>query len=239
MALKKLNPDSYGGGSPAVWRVNQVMLLVQGWRTDSPGIDIPPGADAVQLPTLLAVDAVAALDGDTMAFVDLMRMLRTFATSAFRLEARQIYSTDGETAAFAAWRQFGHIPDAADPLISGWTEIVRARVEAGAVMRRVHVVRNPLTEYLRFELALQQAHSLPAGEQVRVVDADLHPDLARAEDLWLLDDRVGVQLIYDDAGQLTQLRRMTTDEVHVSRSIRDAAWAAGTDLAEFDAVAFA
>ncbi len=91
----------------------------------------------MQLPTLLAVDAVAALDGDTMAFVDLMRMLRTFATSAFRLEARQLYNTDGEAAAFAAWMQFGRIPDAADPLISDWTEIVRARVEVGAVMRRV------------------------------------------------------------------------------------------------------
>jgi len=89
VALIKLNADSYGGSSPAVWRMDTIMLMVQGWRTDSRGIDVPAGEDVVKLPALLAVDAVAALDGDSMHFVDLMRMLRVFAASAFRLETRQ------------------------------------------------------------------------------------------------------------------------------------------------------
>jgi len=46
-----------------------------------------------------------------------------------------------------------------------------------------------------------------------VVDARLHPELAEVDDFWLLDDRVGVQLSYDDAGELTRLRRMSTGEV--------------------------
>lgn len=222
-----------------MWRRDPVTMLVQGWRTENPGIDLPPGEEVVALPTLLAVDAVAALDGNTIAFIDLMRMLRTFATSAFRLEARQSYATDEEAAAFATWQERGCIPDAVDPLIAAWTGIVCARIEGGAVMRRVRVVSHPMTEYVRFELALQRAHSVPAGEQVRVVDAELHPDLARADDFWLLDDRVGVRLIYDDAGQLIRLERMTTGEVGSARSVRDAAWAAGTDLAGVDAVAIA
>lgn len=237
MALIKLSPDSYGGGSPAVWRRDPVTVLVQGWRTENPGFDLPPGEDVVTLPALLLVDAVAALDGDTMAFLDLMRMLRTCATSAFRLEARQSYVTEEEAAAFAAWREHGRIPDAGDPLIAEWTGMVRARVDSGAMMRRVHVVSHPMSEYVRFELALQRAHSVPAGEQVRLVDADQDPDLARAEDFWLLDDRVGVWLIYDDAGRLIRLERMSTGEVHRARWVRDAAWAAGTDLAGVDAAA--
>lgn len=106
-------------------------------------------------------------------------------------------------------------------------------------MRRVHVVSHPLTEYVRFELALQQAYSVPAGERVRVVSAGLHPELARADDFWLLDDRVDVRLIYDDAGELTQLWRMTTDEVSAARGVRDVAWAAGSELGEVDVVAVA
>ncbi|MGH3815841.1 MAG: DUF6879 family protein, partial [Pseudonocardiaceae bacterium] len=156
-----------------------------------------------------------------------------------RLETRQSYATDDEAAAFSDWRERRHVPDAADPLIAGWTGLVRVRVEGGAVMRRVHVVSHPMTDYVRFELALQQAHSVPAGEQVRVVDAGLHPELARADDFWLLDDRVGVRLVYDDAGELTQLRRMTTGEVDTARCVRDAAWAAGTDLGVVDVVAVA
>jgi hypothetical protein len=44
-----------------------------------------------------------------MAVIDLMRMLRAFATSAFRLEARQSYASDEEAAAFAAWQEHGRI----------------------------------------------------------------------------------------------------------------------------------
>jgi len=191
----------------------------------------------VALPALLAVDAVVALDGGAMTLVDLMRMLRTFATSAFRLEARQSYAAEEEDAAFAAWQEHGCIPDAGDPLIASWTGMVRARDEGGAVMHRVHVVRDPMTEYVRFELAMQRAYSVPVGEQVGVVDADRHPDLARAEDFWLLDDRVGVRLIYDDGGRLIRLARMTTGEVNTARGVRDSAWAAGTDLVGIEAVA--
>lgn len=235
MTLTKLSPDSYGGGSPGVWRRDQVTMLVQGWRAENPGIDVPAGEDVVELPTLLAVDAVAALDGDTISFLDLMRMLRAFATSAFRLETRQAYATEEEASAFAAWRAQGCIPDSEDPLIAGWTRLVRARVEGGAAMRRVHVVNQPMTEYVRFELALQRAHSVPAGEQVRVVDADRHSDLVFTDDFWLLDDRIGVRLIYDAGGQLLRLERMSTDEVGTARHVRDAAWVAGIDLVEVDA----
>lgn len=239
MVLVKLNGDSFGGGSPTVWRRDPVTLQVQGWRTENLGIEVPSGEDVVTLPALLAVDAVVALDGDSMNVIDLMRMLRVFATSAFRLETRQSYADNGETAAFNEWREYGRVPGSADPLIVNWTGLVHAHVERAAVMRRVHVVSHPMTDYVRFELALQQVHSVPAGERVRVVDAGLHPELARVDDFWLLDDRVGVRLVYDDAGELTQLWRMSTNEVKVARGVRDAAWAAGVELGEVDVSAVA
>jgi hypothetical protein len=48
-----------------------------------------------------------------------------------------------------------------------------------------------------------------------------------------------MRLIYDDAGRLTRLQRMTTSEVDSARSVSDAAWAAGTDLTEFEPMAIA
>lgn len=39
--LTKLNADSYGGGSPTVWRVDPVTLHVQRWRTENLGIEVP------------------------------------------------------------------------------------------------------------------------------------------------------------------------------------------------------
>lgn len=71
------------------------------------------------------------------------------------------------------------------------------------------------------------------------MDAEAYPDLAAADDFWLLDNRVGVRLIYDDTGRLTRLQRMTTGEVDTARTVSDTAWAVGTDLTEFDQVAIA
>lgn len=43
-------------------------------------------------------------------------------------------------------------------------------------------------------------------------------------DFWLLDNRVGLWMVYDQAGELTRIERMTTDEVAQARDIRDRTW---------------
>lgn len=233
MITRKLNANSEYGGSPHFHRIDYdpYTLLVQGYTADADlyGVYVPDGEDTVSVPALIAADAAAALDPRGMNFADLFRMLSVFGSSAFRLETLQHYETEGS--AFNAWRATGEIPTLDDPHAAEWVGLVGRHSAAGHTMRRVHVTNSPLSEYLRYEFALQQTHSIPAGEHIRTVDAADASDFGRCGDFWLFDDRVGIEMIYDEGGRLTELYRMNTIEVERARSVRDAAWNAAGDLA--------
>jgi hypothetical protein len=88
------------------------------------------------------------------------------------------------------------------PGISEWIEgTVAIAVRLGKRMHRVHVVEEPLTDYVRFECAWAYAHTVPAGEDVRIilVSKGKWPDLPR-HDYWLFDSSLLVAMYYEDDG---------------------------------------
>lgn len=102
-------------------------------------------------------------------------------------------------------------------------------------MRRVHLVRLPLSEYLGWEFAVQTA-SADAGEDIRVVDLDDHPEFAEgAEDFLLFDDRVAVRMRYDEDGRLVRPERIGQDGIERCRAWRDRTWGVAVPLNEFRA----
>jgi hypothetical protein len=111
-----------------------------------------------------------------------------FRSSVFRFEAQQEYAAPDEAAivdAFLAGR-----PRPLDPGKDEWTSMIRAGRWGGRVFHRVHVVTEPLTDYLRFELTWGYEPNVAAGEDIRVVAlAAGEPwpaDLPR-HDFWLFD----------------------------------------------------
>lgn len=123
---------------------------------------------------------------------ELRQLFATFTRSAFRLETLQSYGSSGEDAAFDAFL-------AGQPYVrpSGkirWLDnIARARA-VGATMSRVHVVREPLTDYLRFELTWAYEPNVAAGDDIWIIAvADGEPwpvGLPEDHDFWLVDDRL-------------------------------------------------
>ncbi len=93
-------------------------------------------------------------------------------------------------------------------------------------------MRLPLSGYLRWELAVQAA-SVAAGEDIRIVDLDEHPQLGGLDDFWLLDDRVGMRMRYDPDGRLIAPERVADAAIGQVRGWRDRAWRVATPLAEF------
>jgi len=81
--------------------------------------------------------------------VDWAGLFGRFEHTCFRLETLQRYDEPGEADAFRSFLA-GQEP-ASYPGKEAWLAIVRAAVTAGKVMQRVHVVAEPLTDYLRFE----------------------------------------------------------------------------------------
>jgi hypothetical protein len=120
-----------------------------------------------------------------------------FARSAFRLELLDDYDspiTRERIARFLAGE-----PEDQD-VRDYWDQVVGDARQAGKIMERVHVVSEPLTDYLRFEFDFYRG-SVRAGEDIRILTAD---DAAGLElpgfDFWLFDDSRAAVMYYAERG---------------------------------------
>lgn len=169
------------------------------------------------------------LPGDRDAFQELFTGL---SESWFRLETLQDYSA-GDTAPqqeFLAGRPRRPVP-------SSWETMIRDHVAAGRTLQRVHVVREPLTDYVRWELHAYQA-TVEAGEDVRVIPVpdggSWPPGVPEGYDFWLFDDRDVWSMDYDDTGRLLACELNTDPHaVERHRSWRDAALRASVPLRDY------
>ena len=123
---------------------------------------------------------------------DLSWWLKNFKRSAFRLEALQEYLVPQETQMLAAFRRGEEVKLSEH---HPWLRLLRQHTAQGRFVERVRIVQPPMSDYVKFEMALYQ-YSSAAGEQIRILESDhrIH------NDWWLFDDEVVVKLKYDSGG---------------------------------------
>jgi hypothetical protein len=161
--------------------------------------------------------------------------LASFRASAFRLECRQHYDNPAEREWFARYLQTGEVP-AFTPDNDAWCKLVAEARAAGKAVQRVHLVQEPPSDYVRFELACQRA-SLDAGGDIRVIafrDAEARPlgDHGHRGDFWLFDDQTVVELDYDQEGRFLGARQ-AQESVEYYRRLRDEAMQWSISLKEY------
>jgi hypothetical protein len=129
-----------------------------------------------------------------------------FRHRVFRLETLDWYDAPNEHEPYA--RFLAGQP--ADPAWrEPWKRIVRDVRASGRTMSRVHVVSEPVSDYIRFELLHVYPANVEAGEDVRI--------LGRSEawpsglDFWLFDDDLAALLKYDSAGRVSEVRLIGDD----------------------------
>ncbi|MFI5766169.1 DUF6879 family protein [Streptomyces sp. NPDC051563] len=129
------------------------------------------------------------LDGEEWA-----SKFKTFQTEAWRLETLPQYLVPQEAEEFEAFKAGARFPG---PYEDAWTDMVRSR-DVG----RVHVVAQPLSDYLRFEFERYYRHQAPAGEDIRILDvthrANPLPDVG---DFWMFDRSTVVLMHYEPDGK--------------------------------------
>jgi hypothetical protein len=121
-----------------------------------------------------------------------------FRRLAFRLELLDRYVAANEAEPF---RRF-LAGEPQDPLWrEPWKEFVRTALRDGKRMARVHVVDEPLSEYLEFQLTCAYPANVAAGEDVRILRRQAWPHLRLPDhDYWLFDDHEAAVMIYDEDG---------------------------------------
>jgi hypothetical protein len=166
-------------------------------------------------------------------------LFETFRESAFRLETLQYYvlaEDEPRRRAFLEGRPLPPRPGKTESM-----RMVRDAVATGKRVQRVHVVDLPLSDYIRYELAVYP-ENIAAGEDVQIARRTAHPALKELDtDFWLFDAETEnpavVWFHYTPGGQI--LARDYSDdagEVRRARDQRDLAAAHSLPLTEFMAL---
>ena len=127
-----------------------------------------------------------------------------FEHTSYRLETLDHYDDPGESEAFRHFRQGTPVPRN-----QWWFDFIRQARRDGKVMSRVHVVSEPLSEYMKFEIAAYQVNGWAAGEDVRILPRTRAAEINGVPDYWLMDSCLAVLMSYDSGGVLTRVEAMT------------------------------
>jgi hypothetical protein len=151
------------------------------------------------------------------------------------LEVRQHYDADIDQARFAAFAAGRPLPPpGADKLAD--LSLIRRLCSTGRTIGRVHVVDRPLSSYICFEMAAY-AENVAAGEQVRIADRSVCPELgALTEDFALFDhERPHASVVLFDYGEDDRVHGYAHTTRDVTRRIEQLrlALACSTSLEEF------
>ncbi|MEU5163059.1 DUF6879 family protein [Streptomyces sp. NPDC020875] len=117
-------------------------------------------------------------------------LLGSARESAVHLEMRDVYAVADEQEHFAAW-QAGHRTDWDDreSWWGPWHTLISGLVARGVLVRRVRIVSEPVSEYIRYEHDETTANVV-SGEQVKWLPRRQASDLALpGNDFWLIDGR--------------------------------------------------
>lgn len=151
--------------------------------------------------------------------------------TAFRLETLQVYDVGYEEEAFRRFLSDGEV--ATSTSHREWARIVGS----GRRFQRVHIVIEPLTDYLRFECVWAYRPSVEAGEDVHVlpVSEGAWPEGVPRFDYWLFDSERLVRMDYAPDGTMLTPELVTgPDEIVRANAVRDRALHLSTPFSEYE-----
>lgn len=139
------------------------------------------------------------------------RFLTTFTHEAVHVEMRDVYATDVEKDRFATWRRGEHLDPASEAeWWRPWFELMRRNNEAGKTLKRLRIVSEPVSDYIRFEW-LDAAQLVAAGEDVRWLPRrNASTLLLPGNDFWMFDRKTVAFTHFSGDGHVLD-HEVTTD----------------------------
>ncbi len=161
-------------------------------------------------------------------------LIAGFRREALHLEMREVYAA-ADHGRFRKWIA-GEEFDARDEAQwwAPWREMMRCHQDSGRVLRRLRVMSEPVTEYIRFEW-LDTAELVKAGEDVRWLPRQRASGLLLpGNDLWCFDGQSIVFTFLSGEGAV-QGYEMATDPELVGKVVAafETAWSAAIPHGEY------
>jgi hypothetical protein len=156
---------------------------------------------------------------------ELDELLNSAQRRALHLEMRDVYARSPAFEAWMAGRPYDRA--AAD---GQWCSLIAPLVARGVDVRRLRVVSEPVTNYVRYEHEVTPAANLGAGERVRWLPRGRASDLAfPGNDYWLVDDRLLFNISSGDGDWLGVEPNNEPAVVKFCASAFEAAWDRGVN----------
>lgn len=153
-------------------------------------------------------------------------LLARFKREALHLEMRDTYAVDEEGERLAKFLERGYRDhDAEADERRPWMTLVHHATSAGKVFRRVRVISEPVTDYIRYEWAGTSVN-IDAGEEIKWLPRRLTSAIALpGNDFWLFDDSTAAFTVFTGQGDVFE-RQLTTDPavIQLCRSAFESAW---------------
>ncbi|MFI1963091.1 DUF6879 family protein [Streptomyces pathocidini] len=165
--------------------------------------------------------------------VERNKLFESFAHDAFHLELRDDYSVPAEDGPYESWLR-GIVDNS---FMGPWIQLMKRATEAGKTVRRVRVVTEPHSPYIKWEYATAHVNE-EAGESIRWLPRHWLPDgLAfpvDGNDWWLFDDMLLAVGHFDDAGRVLG-SELIDDPKTVGECVRvrDLLWADAIQHSEY------
>jgi len=161
--------------------------------------------------------------------------LSTYRREALHLEMRDVYTTTIERDRFRLWLRGEPLDPAAEAeWWRPWFALMEANLAAGKTLRRLRIVSEPVSDYIRFEW-LDAAKLVEAGEDVRWLPRRRASTLLLpGNDFWLFDDETVIFTHFAGNGEVLDHERTThPGTVAACKAAFEAAWAIAIPHTEY------
>jgi len=161
-------------------------------------------------------------------------LIASFRREALHLEMRDVYAA-ADHSRFRRWLAGEELdPQEEADWWRPWQEIMSRHREAGRTLRRLRVISEPVTEYIKFEF-LDASELVRAGEDVRWLPRqNASTLLLPGNDLWSFDAET-VVFTYLSGDGAVQGYELTTEPGLVGQVLRavEAAWSVAVPHGEY------
>lgn len=167
---------------------------------------------------------------------ELLDAYRRFTHKAVRLETLQHYEVPGDEERQRAFHEGRPLPPRPEKIAS--VQIIRSAAEAGKRISRIHIVDQPLSDYVRYEIEAAYLENAAAGEEILIADRAADPGLEALRDDFVLfdadtDHAAVIWYRYTDAGEIMGWDAGTAADVRACREALDLAHRHAVPLSQF------
>ncbi|MGH3602199.1 MAG: DUF6879 family protein [Pseudonocardiaceae bacterium] len=139
------------------------------------------------------------------------KLLTTFRREAVHLEMRDVYATNIEKGRFQTWLRGETLdPESEAEWWRPWFELMQRNNKAGKTLRRLRIISEPVSDYIRFEW-LDAAQLVRTGEDVRWLPRrNASTLLLPGNDFWMFDRQTVAFTYFSGEGHVLD-HQVTTD----------------------------